>query len=188
MTEIIEVKTNRLILRQWRKTDFDMFAQMNSSNTVMQFYPDIMTKKQSDEFAQRNLNNIAINGWGFWAIEIPTVSNFIGFVGLNQPSYELPFSNNQSVIEIGWRLSENYWGRGYATEAAQAALDIGFKQLQFTEIISFASLLNQPSIRVMEKIKMQNTNNDFMHPKIPDGHQLQRHCLYSITKENWLEN
>ncbi len=62
------------------------------------------------------------------AVEIPSVYEFIGFIdfiGLNKPVYQLPFS---PCIEIDWRLSEKYWSQGFATEAAQTALVVAFKQ------------------------------------------------------------
>ncbi len=186
MTKLIETKTKHLILRQWRLSDFDFFAEINSSKKVMQFFPKIMARQDSDEFAQRILDNIADNGWGFWAVEIPEVCEFIGFVGLNKPNYELPFSKNKTVIEIGWRLSEKYWNNGYATEAARTALSIGFTQLQFSEIISFTPVINLASKKVMQKLKMQNTNTFFNHPKISEGHELRKHCLYKMKREDWV--
>ena len=182
MTNIIEIKTDRLLLRQWREKDFDLFAQLNANNTVMKFFPNVLTREQSNEFAQNIQHRISENGWGFWAVEIPDVSEFIGFVGLNKPAYDLPFSLD---AEIGWRLSNNYWGNGYATEAAQAALAIGFNQLEFSEIVSFTSALNRPSIKVMQRLNMQNTNYFFDHPKVPLNHTLRRHCLYKIKRVNW---
>lgn len=179
---IIEIKTNRLLLRQWRMSDFELFAELNSNNNVMEFYPAPLTRKQSDEFATNIKQRISDNGWGFWAVEIPYVCKFIGFVGLNKPVYELPFS---PTLEIGWRLSDNYWGCGYATEAAQAVLTVGFNRLGFSEIVSFTSILNHASIKVMKRLKMQKTGYLFEHPLVPVGHKLREHCLYRITKESW---
>ncbi len=185
MTGIIEIKTNRLILRQWQLTDFDYFAQLNSNKIVMEFYPNTLNSEQSYEFAQKIQQRLSDNGWGFWAVEIPEVCKFIGFVGLNRPDYKLPF---HAPIEIGWRLSDKYWGRGYATEAALAAFAVGFNQLGFTEIVSFTSVLNLASIKVMKRLQMKNTNFYFDHPKIPHTHKLQQHCLYKITRDTWITN
>jgi len=178
VSSIIETETKRLLLRQWRETDLDYFAEINSSKKVMEFYPSILSRQQSDDFAQNIQQRISDSGWGFWAIEIPQVCEFIGFVGLNKPGYELPF---ELEAEIGWRLSENYWGNGYATEAAVAALDIGFKQLGMSEIVSFASVLNHASINVMQRLKMTKSELDFEHPKVPVGDPLRQHCLYRIS-------
>jgi len=181
MTDLIEIKTERLILRQWRETDFDFFAEINSSKNVMKFYPSTLSRQQSNELAQNIQQRLSDNGWGFWAVEIPTECEFIGFVGLNKPAYKLPFDVES---EIGWRLSDKYWGKGYATEAAIAALDIGFKQLDMSEIVSFTSILNIASIKVMQRLNMTKSKNNFEHPKIPAGNPLRQHCLYSISNFN----
>ncbi len=89
------------------------------------------------------------------------------------------------MVEIGWRIDADHWGQGYAPEAAQAALSYGFNQLELEQIYSFTALSNLPSQRVMSKIGMQNTDEVFDHPKLPQGHPLQRHCLYSITRQQW---
>ena len=185
MTDIIEIKTKRLLLRQWRESDVELFAKLNANPNVMNFFPSVLTRSQSNELANNIKQRIAENGWGFWAVEIPDECEFIGFVGLNKPHYTLPFDLE---VEIGWRLAENYWGQGYATEAAQAALKVGFSQLHFTEIVSFTSRLNIPSINVMNRLQMSNTNNNFEHPKVTEGHKLRDHCLYKITRKNWIKN
>jgi ribosomal-protein-alanine N-acetyltransferase len=182
LSEIIEIKTNRLLLRQWRSRDFDSFARINANKSVMAYYPAPMTRQQSDEFANNIQKRISKNKWVFWAVEIPEVCDFIGFVGLNRPVYDLPF---EAGIEIGWRLSDQYWGKGYATEAAQAALSVGFNRLNLTEIVAFASVLNTASINVMKRLHMQDTQYLFDHPKIPDGHKLREHCLYKINSQSW---
>jgi len=184
VTVIIKIKTKRLVLRQWRLSDFDLFAEINSNKKVMQFFPNTLTPEQSNEFATTIKQRIADNGWGFWAVEIPSVCEFIGFVGLNNPVYKLPFS---PVTEIGWRLSDRYWGNGYATEAAQAVLTVAFNQLKFAEIVSFTSVLNLASIKVMQGLSMQDTHTLFEHPKVPQGNTLRQHCLYKITRDEWLE-
>ncbi len=182
MPDIIEIKTQRLLLRQWRLTDFNLFAEINSSKTVMKYFPNTLSRSQSDEFATNIQQQISEKGWGFWAVEIPSVCEFIGFVGLNKPVYQLPFS---PCIEIGWRLSEKYWSQGFATEAAQAALVIAFKQLALTEVVAFTSRLNTPSEKVMQRLNMQNTKTTFEHPKVPYGHILREHLLYKITCSVW---
>jgi len=185
MSHIIEIKTDRLLLRQWHKNDFEPFAKLNANDAVMKYFPNALTSAQSNEFASSIQQRIATNGWGFWAIEIIKNNNFIGFVGLNKPLYSLPFSLQ---VEIGWRLDECSWNKGYATEAANAALTIGFTQLNFSEVVSFTSVLNQASINVMKRLHMQDTNFLFEHPKVPHDHKLLQHCLYKITQDEWIKN
>jgi ribosomal-protein-alanine N-acetyltransferase len=128
---------------------------------------------------------ISKRGWGFWAVEVKNNMQFIGFVGLHEPSRELPFS---PCVEIGWRLSKEFWGKGYATEAAKEALKIAFNHLTIMKIYSFTSQSNARSRAVMERLNMVNTNRDFAHPDVPVGSPLRQHVLYELTKEQWNEN
>ena len=105
---------------------------------------------------------------------------FIGFVGLSVPRRaELPF---MPCVEIGWRLAQAHWGRGYATEAARACLQVGFGPLALAEIVSFTSLINRPSRALMARIGMRDSGEDFDHPALPEGSELRRHCLYRIAR------
>ena len=114
-----------------------------------------------------------------WAVEVRNVAPFIGFIGLAVPRFESHFT---PCVEIGWRLSADHWGRGYATEGAQAALTFGFDVVGLPEIVSFTVPDNIRSRRVMEKIGMKrDPAEDFDHPSLPDGHRLQRHVLYRIA-------
>lgn len=105
---------------------------------------------------------------------------FVGFVGLNVTRFE-PLAG---VVEVGWRLRREHWGKGYATEAARESLRFGFAELGLDEIVSFTSAQNTQSRRVMERIGMtHDPSRDFDHPGVPDGHPLQRHVLYAIGAE-----
>ena len=182
MSQITNIETERLIMRQWLQSDYAPFAIISADPSVMKYYPNTLTELKSNEFAEKCEKLINNNGWGFWAVELKNNSEFIGFVGLHNPEDELPFS---PCTEIGWRISKQNWGRGYATEAANSALKYAFEQLELAEVVSFATLKNTSSIRVMEKLGMVNTFSNFNHPSIPIGHKLQKHVLYKITKENW---
>ena len=182
MVDPIEITTKRLVLRQWKSEDWELFAYLNANPQVMAFFPNPLSRQESDALVQRFQNQISDRGWGFWAVEVRGFGDFIGFVGLNIPSYELPCT---PCVEIGWRLSDKYWGKGYATEAAQSALEFGFLQLDLSEIYSFTSVLNQRSIKVMQRLKMHDTGKYFDHPLVPDGNRLQKHCLFRLTRKDW---
>mgnify|MGYP000235112316 CR=1 FL=1 len=175
----MELKTERLLLRQWKEGDFEVFAAMNADPDVMEFYPDIQGSEASFSMAQTFQNLISQKGWGFWAVERLSDNRFIGFVGLHEPTYDLPAT---PCVEIGWRLSKESWGKGYATEAAEAALNFAFNDLKLEQVYSFTSVANFRSRSVMEKIGMKNTNENFVHPMVPDGHRLSEHVLYKISK------
>lgn len=151
----------------------------------MKFFPVLLDCAESDAMALRCQSLITNRGWGLWATETKSAREFIGYVGLHTPTLELPFS---PCIEIGWRLAFHHWGKGFATEAARAALCVGFEQLGFLEIVSFASLQNLRSRAVMERLGMCDSGEIFEHPAIPPGNPLRRHCLYRLSREQWLED
>ncbi|MEM9137581.1 MAG: GNAT family N-acetyltransferase [Cyanobacteria bacterium P01_F01_bin.42] len=184
MPKIIEFQTKRLRLRQWRRSDRDPFFQLSSDPVVMEYFPDPLDREASDAMAERCERLIAERGWGLWAVEIPGEADFIGFVGLHIPSADLPF---KPCVEIGWRLAKQFWGNGYATEAANGALEVAFQTLGLEEIVSFTSLLNQRSQAVMERLGMSRTTDTFMHPAVPLESPLREHCLYRLSKERWLK-
>lgn len=182
MNEMVALRTDRLILRQWQDSDFLPFAEMNADPAVMKYYPRTLSEDESNTMADKIKYLISERCWGFWAVELIENGQFIGFVGLHEPTFELPAS---PCVEVGWRLAKQYWGNGYATEAARESLRYAFDELKLNEIVSFASVSNKKSWRVMERLGMINTGNNFEHPIIPEGHPLREHMLYKITKAQW---
>jgi RimJ/RimL family protein N-acetyltransferase len=158
---------------------------MNGDPAVMEFFPTLQSRANSDASIDAWQVQIKERGWSNWAAELRSSGQFIGFVGLSIPARRFSFS---PCVEVGWRLARAHWGRGFATEAARAALRVGFEQLGLNEIVSFTSVLNVRSRAVMERIGMRNTHEDFEHPGIPEGHALRTHCLYRIREEHWREN
>ncbi len=183
--DIIELDTERLLLRQWDESDFPIFYRLNSDPAVMEYFPNTLSEEESNRVAKTIQNLISERGWGFWAVEEKGTGNFIGFVGLHIPKPELPFS---PCVEVGWRLAKEYWGKGYATEAGKAALNFGFGELGLKEVYSFTSVDNTKSRAVMERLNMHNTNQNFEHPEVPKGNPLKEHVLYKITNTQWYKN
>ncbi|KAF0813083.1 hypothetical protein IGB42_02483 [Andreprevotia sp. IGB-42] len=180
---LITPETARLRLRQWRADDLAPFAALNADAEVMRYFPAPMSRPDSDAMAERMAGLITLRGWGFWAVERKDSGAFIGIVGLNVPRPELPC---YPCVEMGWRLARAHWRQGYALEAAQAALQVGFATLQLPEIVAFTALPNLPSQGVMEKLGMQRDAANFEHPAVPEGSPLRTHCLYRITQAQWL--
>lgn len=170
-----EVHTERLLLRQWKPTDFPVFAQLNRDEEVMRFFPSILSEADSNTLAQRCADLIAQRGWGVWAVEEKGSGSFIGYIGLHIPAAALPVG---PCVELAWRLARNQWGKGLATEGAKAALAFAFNALSLKEVVSFTSVHNVRSEAVMKRLGMQRDPATFEHPSIPDGHQLREHCLY----------
>ncbi len=187
MGRVYELETERLRLRQWKEADKDSFARLNADARVMEFFPHPLSRPESDALAERIISALTQRGWGWWAVEIKgnhdaDCHDFIGFVGISTPSTDLPF---QPCVEIGWRLGYPYWGQGYATEAAQAALTFGFETLKLEKIVSFTALINKRSEAVMKKLGMRRAPETFMHPGVPVGSNLREHCLYELLSADW---
>lgn len=182
MVTVIEPTTQRLRLRQWRASDREPFARINADPEVMAFFPALLNRAESDAMADRCESLIADRGWGFWAVELKGPREFIGFVGLHTPDYELPFS---PCVEIGWRLAFLHWGNGYATEAAEGALRVGFAVLGLPEIVSFTAVSNRRSRAVMERLGMEPAPETFVHPRVPAGSALREHCVYRLSRARW---
>ena len=179
------LKTDRLLLRQWTEDDFLPFSEMCSDKEVMEYFPKLQTKDESYKMGEKILALINERGWGFWAVEIPNQYKFIGFVGLHSPTDKMPFS---PCIEIGWRLSKQHWGKGYATEAAKEALKFAFTQLNLNEVVSFTTLANERSKSVMQNIGMHDSHQNFMHPDIEASHPQSEHVLFRIRRSEWQKN
>ena len=180
------LQTERLYLRQWQASDFAIFAQINADPEVMRYFPKVLSNELSDVIARKCQQLIADNGWGFWAVSLKdgleTADNFIGFVGLNHTHADLPFAPS---VEMAWRLHKDYWGNGYATEAAQAALRFAFETLALNEVVAFTAVINEPSQKVMQRLGMIDMQDNFCHPMLKPNHRLAEHVLYKITREQW---
>lgn len=183
MPKLIEVHTNRLFLRQWRDEDAAPFAAMNADPRVMEHFPRLLSSGESDALAVDIRARIEKHGWGLWAVEVKGGAPFIGFVGLNVPTYTIPAS---PCVEIGWRLAAEHWGKGYASEAARAALRTAFEALHLPEVVAFTAVGNLRSRAVMERLGMRNLGENFEHPNVEPGHALREHVLYRMRRQQWL--
>ena len=176
---VVIIETERLILRQWRDSDREPFARINADGRVMEFMPGILTSTQSDAFADRIEAHFQQHGFGLCAVELRSDLRFIGFIGLNVPSFQAHFT---PCVEIGWRLSADCWGQGLATEGARRMVEHASERLGLGALVSFTVPANVGSRRVMEKLGMsRNAVDDFDHPGLPEGHPLRRHVLYRLS-------
>lgn len=179
---LIEGHSARLRLGQWRDEDLPVFAQLNADPAAMRYFPQCMSRAQSDALARRCRETIAEQGWGLWAVRERDSDAFIGMVGLQSLNAALPFAPG---VEIVWRLHPQYWGKGYATEAAAVVLEIAFDLLQLPELVAFTTLENRPSRAVMARLGMRDTLRNFLHPALPQDHPLAAHVLYVLSAQNW---
>ncbi len=175
--ETIYIETERLILRSWRASDRVMFAELNSNDNVMMYFPAILSADESNAFVDRINADFEETGFGLYAVEIKETGDFIGYVGFHRFTFDASFSPNW---EICWRLSNRYWHNGYATEAAMACIDYAKERRLCDKLYSFTAVPNIPSENVMKRIGM-TFERLFQHPALTDGHWLKEHKLYSIN-------
>ena len=170
---ISELRTERLLLRQWRDADVLPWASMNADPAVREFFPEVLTYRQSAGSVAAFRAELAGRGWGWWALEVAATGEFIGFAGLDPVDEEMPFGG----VEVGWRLARGAWGHGYATEAGHACLDHGFDVLGLDEIVAVTAVGNHRSRAVMHRLGMtHDPADDFEDPTI-DG-PLRHSVLY----------
>lgn len=180
-----KIGTERLSLRKWRESDRESFARMNADPAVMEHFPALLSREESDALVDRAEAHLELHGFGPWAAELRETEDFIGYIGLVIPHFEAAFT---PCVEIGWRLARGYWGKGLATEGARALVRHGFEVQRLLELVSFTVPANLRSIRVMQKLGMTHDPRDnFDHPSILEGHPLRLHVLYRLKREDWME-
>lgn len=163
-----------VILRPWKDSDFEPYAQMNADPEVMRYFLAPLSRSEALDAFTRIRTALDERGWGIWAVEVDGA--FAGMVGLNVPRWLLPFS---PCTEVLWRFRPEFWGRGLAYAAASQAIEHGFTKVGLEEIVAFTTPPNLRSIRLMERLGFdRDLNGDFDHPAVPEGHPLQRHVLY----------
>lgn len=170
------IETERLILRSWRMTDRAVFAEINSSNKVMRYFPKPLSIDESNGFVDRINSEFEETGFGLYAVEIKETGEFIGYVGFHRFTFDVPFSPGW---EIGWRISDKFWNKGYATEAAMACIKYAQEKKLCNRLYSFTAVPNIASENVMKRIGM-SFEELFMHPALAEGHWLKEHKLYSL--------
>ena len=172
-------ESQRLLFRTWSVSDRESFYEMNADPDVMEFFPSVLSREESDSYLDDIISRIERDGFGFWAVERKSSKEFVGFIGINPSNVGLDI---EPCIEIGWRLRKDLWGRGYATEGAKRVLKYAFEECNIDEVYSFTSVINTRSERIMQKLGMMNTNRNFFHPKISKEHPLCEHVLYMIQR------
>ena len=170
------IETPRLILRQSLETDYSRFAEMSANPEVMRHFPKVLTRAESDVYIDKLKAIIEKQGGGFWAVELKQTQQLIGLVGLHDQPTQFSFS---PCVEIGWRLDQAFWGKGYAKEAANAALDFAFNHLQPETVVFFTTLENLRSQALMQSLGMRKLA-EFQHPALTQDHRLSWHVLYGI--------
>ena len=178
MGQFDSIHTGRLLLRRWRESDREPFAELNGDPQTLVFFPRTLDRAASDALIDRVEANFEVLGYGLWALEVKETGQFIGFTGLNPMPAGVPGAGG---VEVGWRLARHAWHHGYATEAARAALGVAFDGLGLAEIWSMTAVLNEPSQAVMRRLGMTEVAR-FEHPHVPDGHPVKPHVTYHLAR------
>lgn len=152
---------------------------MNSDLQVMKYFPTALTADETLAMINRIQLSFSTKGFGLFAVEQRSDGAFLGLTGFSVPRFESFFT---PCVEIGWRYRKESWGKGFASEAAAACIRYGFEQLGFDKIVSFTSILNKPSEKLMQRIGMSRVA-EFDHPGIEKTSPLYRHVLYEIKKQ-----
>lgn len=173
---MIYFKTDRLIFRDWKNTDLELFINMNADKEVMKYFPDTLTRDESEDFFNLIKDEFVDRGYGLYAVELKDSGEFIGYIGFHLSTFKADFT---PCVEIGWRLRKEFWGKGYATEGALSCLEYGFNTLGFKDIYSFTAVINTLSENVMKRIGLSFIKH-FDHPKVEKG-LLVNHVLYHIN-------
>lgn len=143
----MQLETDRLILRMFTKNDINQYAKICADGEVMRYIGKGETLSKEDAWWEVAgfLGHWQLKGYGMWALEEKQSGELIGRVGFLYPE-------GWPGFEIGWLLGREYWGKGYATEAAEAALVFGCQGEFHEKIISLVYPANNRSIRIVEKI------------------------------------
>jgi RimJ/RimL family protein N-acetyltransferase len=181
-----ELRTPRLLLRAWRDSDREPFAAMNADPEVMRWFPSTYTREQSDAGVDRFLAHHETHGFTAWALEVVDsergAAEFVGFLGLVEPTFDPPFAHADPCVEIGYRVARPWWGMGLATEAGRVALDFAFEQAGLAEVVSFTVPPNLRSQAVMQRLGMRY-DGVFQHPRATADDWWGPHVLYRLSAE-----
>ena len=180
-------ETGRLILRDWRPEDWPVFFRHTNTPAVMRWLGELLTEERQVTLRERVAACAARNGHCFWVVERKAdgghlAGEILGFCGLKRA--DAPGSTVAGEIEIGWRLREDAWGHGYATEAAAASLDAGFGRFGAGRIVAITVIGNAASWGLMKRLGMRR-REDLDYPDERYAPPLRDTIVYEILREEW---
>lgn len=169
------LETKRLILREWRDEDLDIFHAINSDPKVRETLGPLMTRDEVAALIVRLQKLQEKDGCCFWALDRKSDNGLIGWCGMIRGTHA-PITDK---LEIGWRLASDTWGNGYITEAAKACLIWAATEFPDEKVWAITSDNNHRSRAVMERLGMKYLPGmDFDHPSVDPDSDLLRHVTY----------
>jgi len=174
-------KSDRLGFRAWTDEDKPKMGLINADPKVMEYFPAILTRAQTDAFIERMKTQFSKNGFCYFAVDKLENNQFIGFTGIAEQTFESDFT---PCVDIGWRLAQAEWGKGLATEGAKRCLDFAFNQIGLKNLKSICPIVNKRSENVMKKIGMKKIAI-FNHPLLSNFKNLEKCVLYEIENMQW---
>jgi RimJ/RimL family protein N-acetyltransferase len=166
--------SERLGFRNWELTDIDKMHQINSDEKVMEFFPSNLTKEQTTEFVERMKKLFENKGFCYFAVDKLEDNEFIGFIGLSEQSFKANFT---PCVDIGWRIKNSEWNKGFASEGAKKCLDYALNDLKIENVYSIAPKVNIKSEHIMTKIGLIK-QFEFEHPLLTKNDRLKTCLLY----------
>lgn len=176
-------ETDRLIIRDWKNDDLEDLHALGNCSEVMKY---LGKSKHTIEETMRVMNDyqdhVALHRFDPMACIEKKSNVLIGAVGLR---YLKGIPHLINKLEIGWRISANYWGKGYAGEISQKLFEISFLELNFNEVVAIVSEHNNKSIKALDKLGMMTTpTNNFIHPE--RSFELNPYRIYTLTKDEYV--
>jgi RimJ/RimL family protein N-acetyltransferase len=181
------IETERLVLRDWREGDLKQFAALTNTPAVMEWLGGVMPPEDLTAIAERHARCKATYGHCFWIVERHAdgghlSGEMLGFCGLKRG--DAPGCTFAGEFEVGWRLREDAWGKGYAKEAAIASLGAAFGTFGADEVFAITVIENTASWGLMERLGMRRRAElDFIDSRYEPPLDLT--ITYSITREAW---
>ena len=166
------LETERLILRHFTDDDVDDVFAVIGDPLTMKFYPQTFTREDARRWVTRSQERYRTDGFGLFAVVLKSNREVIGNCGVVKQNVE-----GESLLEVGYHFRRDYWGHGYATEAARACVEYAFRQSGTAKVVSLILPENQPSRRVAER-------NGMKVEKFVTFHDLP-HLMYAVTRETY---
>lgn len=174
-------ETDRLILRDWREEDWPFFWEGTNTPGVMRWLGGVCDGAKRDAAQQRLLSYDRERGHTFWCVERRSDGAILGFCGLKRSNQT---GGPLGMMEVGWRLREDAWGRGYAKEAATASLDLAFDRFDAEEVIAMTVQRNTASWGLMQRLGMRRRADlDFDNAEFDKEDPVI--IVYSIDRASW---